>query len=472
VVDETLTEAPFVSEPSIVVSYQDDSAPAGEFNYWIHPHSDTTWDLQAKDQTITGLEMLPMAILRKEKMMLDELYPTTSNEYVTTKMLMARAGLDINEFLDAIKDNPDIGTIDDAYINFSVAPLNVNRQVSKMLYLAWEIIITQQGLSSNVGQFSATITEGDIQNAIVWSGHTVTTNNIGTKTTTGEYLHEVLGTTMTMWYQRIDGFYDEIVMTNLNGFTAINYGSYHEVALCKLGDDEFTIPISWDIFQQMTAEEQMEVYQYICRVDVNAIDITHLEWYETEAFFDLFEFAMVVISIAVVAFTLGSGSGVAVGLLGIVQTLVINYAIGELILFVAELTGNDIFAALVGVAAAVYLNNPELLSTDALMNADVLLDLSTDFVDNMMLLDDANMQELAGEIEDLNKEAQANIDAELANREDTEAVSINSQFLNSVQQQDTTMFPAIAGNYAYDSLYNYDSLVGNYHEQQLQTGVK
>jgi hypothetical protein len=404
-------------------------------------------------------------------MMLDELYGEVSNEYLTTRMLMGRAGLDIKEFLEAIADNPDIDVIDDSYINYSVQPLDVHPVVSKLLYLAWYQVIVTSGLSSNIGQFSATISEGDIQNAIVWSGHTYTSNNVGVKTTTGDYLHEVVGTTMTMWYQQTDVFYDEITMTNLNGMTAINYQSYHEVALCKLGDDEFTIPLSWDIFAQVTAEEQMEVYQYICRIDCNAIDIVHLEWYETEAFFDLFEFAMVVISIAVIIYTAGTGTGFIGGLVGALQTFVVNYAIGELIIFIAETTGNDILAAVVGVAAAVYLNNPEMLSTDTLMNAEALLDLSTDFVSNMKMLEDVKMQELAGEIEDLTAEAKEMTEAALANREDASAVTLDSAFLNALQSVDTQSFSAIQGNYAYDQLYNYDSLVGKYHDQQLQTGV-
>jgi hypothetical protein len=81
------------------------------------------------------------------------------------------------------------------------------------------------------------------------------------------------------------------------------------------------------------------------------------------------------------------------------------------------------------------------------------------------------MQELAGEIEDLTRESQEMLEAELANREDADAVTLDSAFLNALQSVDTQSFSAIEGNYAYDQLYNYDSLVANYVEQQLQIGV-
>jgi len=159
-------------------------------------------------------------------------------------------------------------------------------------------------------------------------------------------------------------------------------------------------------------------------------------------------------------------------LLTAVQNLVINYAIGELILFVADATGNNVLAAIAGVAAALYLSNPKLLSTSTLMEADKLLKLSTEFVNNLSLIEGEENAELAEELAETAAEAQKKIDDELANREDVEAVAIDSQFLAALQSTDTNYFPAIQGNYAYDQTYNYDSLVGNYHNQQLQKGVK
>ena len=472
VVNSTITKASYVAEESMVVTYSDDSAPPGQFQYWIYPHSDLTYDLRPEAFTLTGLEMLPMAILRKEKKQLDVLYSTSSNEYITTRMLMARAGFDLQEFLDAIGSNPGIADIDDAYINFSIQPKDVNSVVSKMLYLAWEQIIVTSGMQSNVEQFTATIKEGDIENAIVWQSHTYTPNIVGVIATEGEYIHTVSATDLILQYQRLAGSYDEIRLNKLNGMTSIKYAGYSEVALCQLGDDEFTIPVSWDIFRQVSAQEQMEVFQYLARIDVNAINITELEWYETSAFYDLFEFALAVVAVVVIIYSFGQATSLVAGAVSFVQALVVNYAIGELIVFVAEATGNNILAAVVGVAAAVYLNDPELFSTDTLMEANKLLDLSTDFYENLSALESQEMQALAEDIKDTAAEAQAKIDAELANRPDTEAVALDSQFLAAVQSADTASFPAIQGNYSYDQLFNYDSLVGNYHNQQLQIGVR
>lgn len=471
-INDTITKPSYIPEDSLVVTYSDDAAPSVEFRYWIYPHSAGTWDLVPEDVVITDLEMLPLAILRKEKKQLDTLYGTGSNEYITTKMLMARAGLDLQEFLDAIAGNPDIGDIDDAYINYSLQPKDTNKIVSKMLYLQWYQIIVTSGLQSNIGQFNATIKEGDIENAIVWSEHTFTPGILGVVTAEGDYTHFRTGTTLTMQYQRLAGSYDQIVMKNLNGMTSIKYAGYSEVALCKLGDDEFTIPTSWDIFEKVTAQEQMEVYQFLARVDVNAINITHLEWYETQDFWDLFEFALAAIAVITFVYSFGASGSFYAGVVAIVEAFVVNWAIGELILFVAEQTGNNLLGALAGVAAAVYLNDPSLLSTDALLQADTLLDLSTEFVNNLMFVDSLETQELAKELDETNREAQERIEKELANREDVKAVAVDANFLAAIQSVDTNYFPAIQGNYSYDETYNYDSLIANYHNQQLQKGVR
>lgn len=473
VANETITKAAFTPVDSLIVTYSDDSEPLGQFWYWHYDHADITYDLYPTTQTISVLEILPLAILRKNKTNIDVSPGKTSPQYLTTRALMQRVGFDITDFLENFSENPDIGDVDDAYLNYALSPNDTNAIVSKMLYLQWFQIAVTSGLSSNIGEYTATLVEGDINNAIAWTGHTHTVSNVGVVTTTGDYIHTAVGTTLTMQFQRTDTVYDEIVVTNMNGLTAINYQSYHEVALCVLTDDEFTIPLSWDIFRQLTAREQMECYQFIVRVDFNAIVITHLEWYETADFLDLFEFALVVIAVILTVLSFGAdGGGWLAGALAIIEALVVNYAIGELIIWIAEVTGNDVLAAIAGAVAAVYLGNPELLSTEFLLSAETLIQLTTAFADNLMLIEGTNNMELAQDLAETAEKAQEKIDKELANRPDVDAVSIDSTFLTQMQQIDTASFPAIQGQYQYDSVFDYDTLVSNFHDTRLQTGVR
>ncbi len=462
-----ITKPNYVRESSIIVRYSDDADPPGQFYWWIQPHSDTTYDLRPQTQTLSQLEMLPMAILRKNKTTIDSAPGPGTPQYDTTRLLMQRAGLVMEDFLDAINGNPDIADVDDAFLNFSVSPKDTNKVVSKILFLQWFALIVTSGLQSNNNEYTATIREGDIDNAIVWSSHQYNFNVSGVATTEGEYIHSTSGTNLTIRYQRTATEYDEILVNGLNGMAAINYQTYHEVALFNMADDEFTIPLSWDIFKDLTAEDQMEVLQYIVRLNFNAINITTIEWYETQDFFDFLEFAAIAVSI----FTLGSATSFLDAALILVEQYVVNYAIGELIIFVAEVTGNEQLAALAGVVAAVYLGDPKNFSAKEMLQADQLLDLATDFSSNLQFLENIEAQELAEDLLEAAEESKERLEEVIDNEPDAKSVGIDSNFLIALQSVDTNYFPAIEGQYNYDQLYNYDSLVGSWNDQQLQIGV-
>ena len=478
--DSFLRDPAFVKEDSLIVTYSDDSEPTEQFHFWVQPHSDPTYDLAATHSTIDDLEMMPMAIIRKEKTQWDVLHAPGSPEFLTTRMLFARIGLDINEFLFATGSNPDISQIDDTYLNFSVGPNDVNPVVSKILWLQWEQILITSGLQSNVDSLSATIKEGDIENAIVWSGHSIEFARPGSVTDVGAYTHIVAGNTLTMQFQKIAGFYDEIIMTNLNGMTSINYQTFHEVALNTLDDDNFTVPVSWKIFNEVPAREQMEVFQFLCRCDMNAVVITHLEWYETEAFFELFEFVLVIVLIVVTVLSFGTAlqgaTSIYAGFLAIVDVLVTSWAIGELIIFIAEASGSAFLAAVVAVYLAIKFGDTKFLEElGEMVLADQLTAIVTNFADDFLVAYlELDALETVAEIEALQltiKEETERLEELAAHRPDTSALTDNFNFIPAVQSPDSSTFAAIQSQYDYDSLYSYDSIISRYHEQQLQIGV-
>ena len=460
----------FTREDSVIVTYTDDFDPdPGQFRYWIYPYSDPTYDLQAQQRVIDGLEVMPMAILRKDKTNIDTLYGTASNEYITTKLLMKRLDQDITAFLSAIATNPDQADIDDAYFNISMSPKDSHPLVSRLLYLSWYEMIVNQGLSSNVGEYTAKFSEGDIQNAIAWTQSVFNSNVVGVVADEGAYTHAQEGKWLYMRYQRTATNYDEIGLHNLSGMTAIEYDGYHEVALCALGDDEFTIPLSHQVYNRLTPQEMMEVYQHLFRLDFNAVIIQHLEWYETEAFFELFEIFMVVITLI----TLGASSGVSFAL-DVLYTYAVSTLLGELIIFIADETGNAALAALVGVVGGLLLSNPKMLNSQTLLNAEVLIDSATEFAFTLQGLEAReDMIRMGEELERASAEAQERIDQEKVDRpDDFKGVTVDGSFLAAVSSVNTSYIPAIAGQYDFDALYDYDMLVGNYVDQTLSIGIK
>ena len=484
---DTIIEPSFISERHLVATYHLATNPAAQWFYWLYPYSDGTYlNLEPDVNSLVDLEMLPVAILRKDKVNAD--INKTLPLYLTTRLLMQRLQLGIDEFLEALSSNPNISDVDDAFVNFSMSPNTVHEVISRMLFLTYYELIVVNLMTSNNEEYTATFREGDVNSATAWTAHSHTTGITGVKTTEGEYLHEVVqtsvqepsgetdddgnpinpktvtGSALNCWFQATATEYDEIVVNNLNGMSAIEYDGFHKMALNKIGDDDFVIPVSWFVFNQLTAKQQLEVYQYLLRFDIFAIQIVELEWYETSAFFDLFTFAMIVFTV----YTLGAASSLWVA----VQQIAIQYAIGELIVWVVEATGSAELAALIGVVAIIYLSDSSVFSEGFLPEAEELLNLATNYADNLSLAqgvqDSQEAADLADDIKELSDRAKANVDE---GRGDLEPGTVDPEFISYLKSIDTTIFPAIQGQYDYDAMYDYDSLVGNFVDIKLLTWV-
>jgi hypothetical protein len=471
--NDTITKPAYIDEHSLVVTYENDSDPEGQWWYWIYKHSEGTYEVDFDVSEISNMEMLPVAILRKDHTNI------TGAELISCKNLIRHLAYEVDDFIEAIDTNPDIDLIDDAYVNFSVNPLDSNKVVSKLLYLMWEVIVEHEALVSDVDQYKATFEEGDVNNAVVWTKHTRTEDISGVKTAVGEYIHDVPspppeggkheegGSDLTMYYQKTASTYDQIKVEHLNGLTAINYQTHHQIALNVLGQDNFTFPVSRFVFEELTAKEQLEVFQYLFRIDFYAISITELEWYETEAFWDLFNFVLIVVTIW---FLPWGGNLWDVGY-AIIKQYVINYAVAELMIWVAKATGNEELAALFGLLMAIRLGGFKGLNAETFLSAEQLLNLATNYAQNLMVVEGELAIELAEEMQTSIDEAQAELDKEKANRDDLDTVKLDSNFIAYLQSVDTSYFPAIHGQYQYDELYNYDSILSDYFDQQLLVGV-
>ena len=472
--EDIITKPSYVSERTLIVTYHDNTDPPEEWFIWHYVYSTLTYPgLDPSLNILSGLEMLPVAILRKDKVSIS--VDKLSQEYLTTRSLMQRLGFRLDDFIDALEDNPDIGAVDDAYVNFAMGPNTVNKVISKMLYLTFYEIVVTHGLTSNLDQFSATFLEGDVNNAMVWIKHTYTPNVVGVVTTVGEYLHTPIAaieevtdafgnvtiaaqpSKLFLRWQKTGTTYDELEIKGLNSMAAIAYGGYHKASFQTLTDSNFTIPVSWYVYNQLDAKEQLEVYQYLLRFDVYALTVQEIAWYQTSGFLDLFEFVMVVITI----WTLGStGSFFA-----LIEQLVVNYAIAELVIWVAETTGNAELAAIVGLVATIALGGMENYSFGDALTGEILLDLSTSFADNLTLSENAIAQELGEDLQEVNAQAEEKMG------ESTGETVLTPEFVQYLKSIDTTAFPAIEGQYSFDQLYNYDNLVGNFHDTKLQIGV-
>lgn len=462
VVQDIITKPAYTVEESLSVRYYNDNDTAAEWFYWLYPFSDGTYaDLEPSATDLTNMEMLPVAVLMKDKVFCD--IDKEDPLYLTTRILMLRLGLPIDDFILNIRDNPDIDLINDVYVNFAMNPTTTHKLISKLLYFTYFELIVVNDLFSNLDKYSAIFREGEVNNATVWTEHSYTPDSTGVVSPEGEFTHNIQsngeGKDLIMRHQTGPTTYDTIVVSNLNGLSAIDYEGFHKVAFSVLGDPNFTIPLSWFVFNKLTPVEHLEVYQHICRVDLYALQIIELEWYETSAFADLFEIVSWIITI----WTLGAASG----FLEVLKQLLIQYAIGELVIWIAEVTGNEALAAIVGLVAQIYLSGGEF-SFEALVDPETLQELATNFSEYLLV---ARGTLIALDVRQAEIDAEELEEEELAAQNNVVESPLTVDFLLYLQSVDTVMFPAIQGQYEFNACYNYDSLVGDFHKNSLKVGV-
>jgi hypothetical protein len=436
---------------------------------------------------IFDLDMLPIAVLRSNK---TSLVPE-HEDYISTKNLLLRLQLALADVLDNINSNSSIDDVADCFINFAVAPTDTHKVVSKLLYTQfYEIHVARDLLS--VGQYSANVRMEDVQNSAVWTHVAWSPDQVGVlqdndlaDLQVGDYTHVVVegvkgipgfegdGETdaypatpaipseLILQFQKTMSTYDQLKIFNLNTMAAIEYGNHHKVAVSTLGNEELTIPVSRFMFEQLTPKETMEVYQYILRIDFYAISIQDIEFYETSAFLGLFEFVMLVITIYTLDF-----KG---GWLALAKQLALRYIMVELVVYVAEATGNEALAAIVGVVAAIVLSDGlGMSSLGDMSTAEAILKVSTDFANNMTLAYDVKLQQQGKELEEINKSFENMM--ELVD-EDSNKNPIDVNFMLALQSVDTNIYKAKECLYNFDLTRDYDSLVQNFYDDRLRSGI-
>lgn len=458
----------------LVTTYHESTSPDSEWYYWLYDiESEVYPNIDPSVNIVSNLEMLPVAILRKNKQFINEDknevedlfedFGKSTDIYRTTRVLMRRLGLDLDDIIENIGDNPDIDFVDDAYVNFSINPNDRHKGISKILWMQfYEIIVTQE-VVSNVEKYTATFTEQDVNNGTAWTSHGYTQDlDVSIRPEledrkVGEYAHDHDNNFLHIWYKKSETHYDELYLANLSGMCSVEYDGYHNIAFTALGDESFTIPISWYILKQLKGPEVVDIFPYIFRIDVTSIQVTHIAWYQTSAFKVFFQVVMVIVTII----TLGA----AASIMAILQQLLINYAIGILVTLVVELTGNAALAAAVAVVAIVAFGSSNGVSFDV-STVDGLANSVTTFSSALGSSMNAEAKYLQEELSDL-------VDMYNEQQEYQEENSVYSSQVNGVDfinmlSPDAQLHFGLGIQYDYDLTYS--TKIDGFFDNQLITG--
>lgn len=471
----------YIRQRSLLVTYYETSGSPDDWFYWMYNHNNQTYPgLSTQLFIIDDIAMMPTAILRRDKVNVNA--DKTTKEYHSTKMLCQKLGLDINSIIENLNGDNSIDDIDDVYINFAMAPKDTHPLVSRLLYNSFYEIVVTQALTSTTNSFTMMFREQDVNNILAWTDHTYTEEIVGVVATVGEHVHSITarveaiigqgeadyGEILTpevpshflLQYQKDATSYAQLDIENLSEMSDIEYGGFHNSAFSVIEDDKFTIPLSWVEIDKLSAKEQLEVYKYILRLDIFAINVTYLQWYETTAFQTLFK--LVLQAIAVIS--LGSAKGIT----EVVYAVFVAYAVGEIAIYIAEQTGNPVLAAIVAFTAAVALSDPGQINFSELVNAEQLVALSTSFANNLTIAYDTVSQDIAKDILEMSELAEERLE------EIDEAVSedvIDVEFMAALTSFNTNIYESIQGQYEFSRVYDYDSVIKDFFDNRLLIGV-
>jgi hypothetical protein len=468
-INSSIVGADYVSDRHLIAKYHEAAAPESEWFYWVYKYEDGTYpDIQPSSNTINDPNMLPVAVLREDSVFCD--VDNTVPLYLTTRALMARLSLNIDNFMQSISSNPggDLSSLTDSYVNFSVAPSDTHEVVSKLLYAILYEIIAVNGLNSDSGEYTSSFTEGDITSAMSWMNHTYTTGILGTVAEEGKYTHSVVpvygtdtgvastsgtsttpstparasnldvvvGTVLLIRYQDTSTSYSEITATDLMSSTTIEYSGYKKTVVDSLWDSDdsevnksFTIPLSWYTFVSLDIKEQVQAYNYILRLDLYAATTADLVWYETEAF---------------------TSSLLAVAT---------QYAVEKLVSVESVDNSSVVLSAVVKMINSVNTLDNDNYDFSDLTDPANFVDLATEFTNNSSTDDSEKTIEKWVDEGMTVQDAQDKLDNK-----------IESEISSNLKSLEAQIVIAIDSQYQFDETFGYGK-VGNYHDIQLITQI-
>lgn len=162
-------------------------------------------------------------------------------------------------------------------------------------------------------------------------------------------------------------------------------------------------------------------------------------------------------------------AGLAGGVWAVIQQMVINYIIMEVVIFLAEETGNAELAAIVGLVAIIAFGSATGMPSFDFASAQGLVNASTQFADNLALGYNTLGEGILEDMTDLNAKAQERLDE--INDATPDEGPIDADFLVALKSVDSRVYPAIKAQYDFDLLYNYDRIIADYYNANIGTGV-
>ena len=155
--------------------------------------------------------------------------------------------------------------------------------------------------------------------------------------------------------------------------------------------------------------------------------------------------------------------------LQILGQLLFNYAIVQIVVYIAELTGNAELAAIIGVIATIVIGGSFGMSFDY-TNVEGLTNIVTTFSQSLGAAQQGELKKLGEDLADLLEQFEQQ--QEMLENEDTSTGALSGSEYLSIMSSDSLLYAAGPIQFNFDLLFDYDNLVGNYFDQKLVVGTQ
>jgi len=324
------------------VVYYKDSAPSVRFVWYYEVASGTYPDLDPNVESVTSdlTKLLPIIPLRKDFISLDT--DSSDPEYITSKELLNKIPLNLDDIVGAIDSNSDIDSIKDSFILFGINLYTQSQVGMKFLYDLFinfnsnAIVDEIQYTNSPDISKSFNIIKLDEQNynaAIVFSYMTIT-DHVGVIADVGEYTNVAtvlandpydlglgqyggINSYVTVQYQTDASNYREVIVYGLHQTIIIDTGdsgSFYTAVLEISSDAEamsnFIFPVPYLMLEDYTSNDRTTLLIEALVLVNYAQSVTHLRYYQTSGFVSLLSAVILIVGLVLSVFTSGA-SGAA-----------------------------------------------------------------------------------------------------------------------------------------------------------------
>ena len=458
---------------------------SGDWLWWVYKDGNGTYStIDSLQKYVTNLEMMPIVAIRHHKVNVNA--DKESTRYKQSNDMLKYLGLDIDTLTDGIMQSASIDNVEDAFVHFGIDPKDTSKVISKSLFEMFDYVYSDSGLNTG-GKFAATISEGWFNAALAWQSQSRIAVN-GIIGSLGAYTHDVVGKDLRLRKQVAPEQYVELLFTGMSSITFVEREGLYGTVGKDIDADGFYVPLSIHFIKKLNPLEQYALFNKSLLLSIYAAEVTHLEWYETEAFGDF----LGIVGIALAVFTFGQSlwvNGTIQVTAATVTAAIINLAIavgaGMLLKLVLESTDSKFLKVLAVIVYAyvmgeVSMNNiapaaSELLKSVTLYCSYIMSAASGISMENAIQMEALQTESTAyfAKVE----KAQANVDKAQEALDDGLSTEFYAALTNMevkapyVEGIDAMMYRAIGIQYEFGTLYDYDRVVSDFCSNKLRLGI-